>query len=391
MRLQPNLEASILAELTRDDLINVVDENNEFYVILPPTDTRAYIFRTFVLDNTVEGNRVNVRLEPALEAPVIGQLNTGDHVEGTVSPLSSKWLEIAPPPSTRFYVCKEYVENVGSPSMIAQIEKRRNEVVALLNSAQMISDNELRKQYQNINLDTSIAHLNSVIKQYSDFPQYGEKAKELLNNIQEVYLQKKIAYLENRAIKAETSQQYQSAQIAALSSAQSASIQRESMNSISKEAKPESTENSFGSTTKPDIQNSLDFSEAENFATIPNWTDPFNSDSMTVKMASWIPNERSLYESWELENANATPQNFYEQAFSSATTLHGIVEPYSRTVKNKPGDYLLISPTTSLPIAYLYSTQINLQDKVGHEVTLQGLKRPNNNFAFAAYYVSSVE
>ena len=41
MRLQPNLEASILAELTRDDLLNVVDENNEFYVILPPPDTRA--------------------------------------------------------------------------------------------------------------------------------------------------------------------------------------------------------------------------------------------------------------------------------------------------------------------------------------------------------------
>jgi hypothetical protein len=98
-----------------------------------------------------------------------------------------------------------------------------------------------------------------------------------------------------------------------------------------------------------------------------------------------------LYESWAFENADASPQDFYEKEFNSAITLHGVLEPYSRTVKNKPGDYLLISPTTSLPIAYLYSTQVNLQDRVGHEVTLQALKRPNNNFAFAAYYVISVE
>ncbi len=398
MRLQPSLEASILCELTRDDLLNVVDENNEFYVILPPPDTRAYIFRTFVLDNTVEGNRVNVRLEPALEAPVIAQLNSGDRVDGTISPLSSKWLEIAPPASTRFYVCKEYVENVGGPSMMAQIEKRRTEVAALLNSAQMISEIELQKKFLNINLDSAIAHLNSVIKQYTDFPQYGERAKELLSNIQEVYLQKKISYLENRAITAETSHLHQSAQIAALNSAQTASINRETPKEINKDANrdvaPDFIKNSVES-SKLTAQNFVESKETVNYAESPNWNDPFSSKSMTAKMSNWIPNERSLYESWAIANAGGvatpTPQEFYEQESGSATTLHGVLEPYSRTVKNKPGDYLLVSPTTALPIAYLYSTRVNLQDKVGHEVTLHGLKRPNNNFAFSAYYVISID
>ncbi|MGZ3733102.1 MAG: SH3 domain-containing protein, partial [Parachlamydiaceae bacterium] len=89
MRLQPSLDALILRELSKDDLLSVVGESNEFYAILPPKDTKAYIFRTYVLDDIVEGSRVNVRLEPAIEAPVIAQLNSGDKVEGIISPLSS--------------------------------------------------------------------------------------------------------------------------------------------------------------------------------------------------------------------------------------------------------------------------------------------------------------
>ena len=71
--------------------------------------------------------------------------------------------------------------------------------------------------------------------------------------------------------------------------------------------------------------------------------------------------------------------------------LKGILEPYHRNVKNRPGDYVLINPSTKLPIAYLYSTKVNLQRKVGQAITVQGLARPHNNFAFPAYFILSVE
>lgn len=380
MRLQPSLEAPILCELTRDDLLNIVGESNEFYVILPPPDTRAYIFRTFVLDNSVEGNRVNVRLEPALEAPIIAQLNTGDRVDGVISPLSSKWLEINPPLSTRFYVCKEYVENIGSPSMMAQIEKRRTEVTALLNSAQVMSENELQKNYKDVNLDTAIAHLNNVIKHYQDFPQCVERAKELLSNIQETHLQKKIYYLEARALNAESSHQ-QAVKTAASLQAEIARTRKEEIALASPSLAIEEKTLSTMSDAAPN----------ESYLETPNWNDPFNTKAMTTKMAIWLPAERALYETWATGNSEAHPQNFYENQFSETVTLHGVLEPYARTVKNKPGDYLLVSPSTALPIAYLYSTRVNLQENVGHEVTLHALKRPNNNFAFPAYFVISIE
>jgi len=44
-----------------------------------------------------------------------------------------------------------------------------------------------------------------------------------------------------------------------------------------------------------------------------------------------------------------------------------------------------------LGVAYLYSTQVNLEDFVGKRVTLLVSPRPNNNFAFPAYYVFEVE
>lgn len=362
MRLQPSLEAPILSEFAKDDLLNVVGESGDFYVILPPKDTRAYIFRTFVLDGTVEGNRVNVRLEPALEAPVIAQLNSGDRIEGVVSPLSSKWLEIAPPASTRFYVCKEYVEKIGNALLMKQIEKRRIESSVLLNSAQQNSEIELQKNYQDINLEGVIIDLNTLIKEYTDFPKYVERAKTLLSIIQESYLQKKIAYLEAKAFAIESQ----------TSDAKPVTSETESI----KKQDPLPRDDSFNQTPRKAAS---------------NWETPFDPNKMTPRMALWIPQERSLYEAWTLTHKNGTPKDFYEEQFGDTVELKGIVEAYSRPIKIKPGDYLLVNSLTNLPIAYLYSTQVDLLKNSGKEVLVHAVRRPNYNFAFPAYYVISIE
>src|ERR1700733_5854842 len=125
MRLTPSLESPIVKELERGDLLLVTNIEEEFYVVKPPQTVKGYIFRTFVLDNVVEGNRVNVRLLPDKEAPVMVQLNQGDRIEGEISPLNSKWLEITPPGSVHFYVIKEYVENIGGPSTLARLQNQK--------------------------------------------------------------------------------------------------------------------------------------------------------------------------------------------------------------------------------------------------------------------------
>jgi hypothetical protein len=108
-------------------------------------------------------------------------------------------------------------------------------------------------------------------------------------------------------------------------------------------------------------------------------------------MAAWIPVEQSIYETWASENDHRTQDEFYHEQSHSSVALRGIIEPYNRVIKNKPGDYILVNQSNHLPIAYLYSTQINLQDRVGHEVTIHGLKRDDHNFAFPAYFDLGIE
>lgn len=334
MRAQPSLESPVIKELNKSDLLIVTGETDDFYSVLPPQGLKAYIFRTFVLDNTVEGQRVNVRIEPSVDGPIVAQLNTGDKVDGVVSPLNSKWLEISMPESARFFVAKEYLEKVGDASLLQQITKKRNDVNSLLESTYTNGQQEMSKPYPDIKLDNIIKNYNRIIEQQAEFPDQAARAKELLKVLQENYLQKKIAYLE---------------------------------------AKAETKTETYIIQTIPQAGSN------EQFA--------LSKPVTTAKMAAWNDVEDALYRSWEKGRPGETLDRFYEDQLLEAKELKGVVEVYTKPVKNKPGDYVLVNKMTNGIIAYLYSNKVNLADKVDQEVTVKVSARPNNNFAFPAYFV----
>ena len=61
-----------------------------------------------------------------------------------------------------------------------------------------------------------------------------------------------------------------------------------------------------------------------------------------------------------------------------------------REIKNKPGDFIL-RDNSDIPLGYLYSTQVDLKAFEGKEVSVLVVSRPNNHFAFPAYYVINIE
>lgn len=343
LRLQPTLDSHILNELNRDDMLVILGETDDFYAVQPPSDVKAYIFRTYVLDGVVEGNRVNVRLEPELSSPVIAQLNSGEKIQGIISGDDKKWLEIAPPASTRFYIAKEYIENIGEPSLLAAIQKQREEIDTALNSVYLNSQSELQKPFEEIHLEGMQNELNKIMASQDKFPTQAVKAKELSNSIQEIYLQKKAQYidLKHKAMTAE----------------KSPVIQKIDM--VTKETTAPSN------TASPVVAN--------------------------AKMEEWLPVEQKLFDVWSVQHPNATIDDFYNDQTKDAVTLNGVVDSYIRMVKNKPGDYVLTNVKSGTPIAYLYSTKNNLKEWAGHEVTIKALPRENNNFAFPAYFVLTIE
>ncbi len=340
MRMQPDVESHIIRELNKNDLISVVGEEENFWVVEPPAGAKAYVFRSFILDNVVEGNRVNVRLEPSLEAPVIGHLNGGERIQGVISALNNKWMEIAPPSHTHFYIAKEYVNYAGGPEFKEQIDKRRSSAEQLLDATALLSKAELRKSFDEVDFDRICKSFNTIITDYSEFSEYADQAKEALATFQEAYIQKRISHIELQS---------EEALVAATSS-----------------------KKFFGkgkNTPKIGMSDVL--------------------VQITDKMKMWEPVEESLYLSWTNVNDSHNIQQFYDDQKLTAETVSGILEPYNSPVKSKPGDFIVRDK--DVPVAYVYSTCVNLQNLVGEKVTFIASPRPNNNFAFPAFYVLSAE
>jgi uncharacterized protein YgiM (DUF1202 family) len=337
VRVNPDLESSIVKEVAKNDLIAIVGEKGDFWAVEPLPGTKAYVFRSFILDNVVEGNRVNVRLKPDLEAPVIGHLGAGEKVSGIISSLNNKWLEIAPPSNTRFYIAKDFVENIGGPEVKVKIEKRKSAAKQLLEATDLLSKAELKKPYHEIDIERFVHSYQTVVKDYADFPDYVTTAKDALASIQETYLQKKISYLEAKAGKKGVAHDL-------IDSEKGLALENESLRA---------------------------------------------KEDPSDRMKMWEPIEEALYLTWAHINGDRNIDEYYNEQNVTSVAVSGIVETYAAPVKNKPGDFILRDKDT--PVAYLYSTKVNLQNLVGKKVTLIGTPRPNNNFAFPAFYVLDSE
>jgi hypothetical protein len=351
LRIKPDLDSHIFRQIGKNDLLLIVGEDIDFYAVQPPKDTKAYIFRSYILDNVIEANRVNIRLEPHADAPIIGQLQAGDKVNGHPCALNHKWFEIAAPANTRFYVSKEFVSNVGGPDFIATMDKRKKQVDEQLNAAFLSAETECKKNYEDMSPQPLIEQFQAIVKNFSDFPEATQHAKEALALLKDTYLQKKISYLESKA--------------------------------------------QLSPTVKDEL---LARHKAENQELFANNTEQAGKElfakrnskkEMTDKMRFWETMEESLYLSWTAFHTGRKMDDFYAEQKANAIVLTGVIEQYDHPVKNRPGDYVLHGPDS--PIAYLYSTTLNLDKYEGKEITILAAPRPNNHFAFPAYFVLTVE
>ena len=329
LRTQPDLDSAVVKELQKGEYLAILDEVDDFWITEAPSDLKAYVFRSFVLDNVIEGNRVNVRLHPNMEAPVIVHLNSGDTINGEICETNHKWIEIDAPKTSRFYVSKNYIENVGGLEIKQTHDTRLSLVKDQMALAESFAKAEMEKEYSAIDFDQMNRNFQLVIQDYTDFPQYTDQAKDMLSAIQEKFIDKRISYMESKAT--------------------------------------HETAPAAGS----------------------NHKQAFVNASPTDKMKTWEPVEEALFLGWSGGHEARSFQDYQLEQKIAAERISGILEPYSAPVKCKPGDYVV--KHNDLPVGYVYSTVVNLQDLVGKKVSLIGAPRPNNNFAFPAYFVLGVE
>lgn len=367
VRLQSNYEGPIIREMNRGDLLLILGETDEFYAIKPPDESRGYVFRTYILDNVVEGERVNIRLQPDRDATIIAQLKTGDRIEGNPAQANNKWLEIKLPHSTRFFIAKEYVEKVGDIGFKDRLDQKRNAAYDLLLTTDAMSKSEMMKPYNQMGITGIKANYQHIINDYQEFPEIITLAQESLNAIQNAYTAKKIAYLEE--------QSRHSSSTIEVNKKLSVELQahRNKINDLEQQIE----QNKQTTVSQPALEQPIYSSK--------------KPSQLPVNMSTWIPVEEALYNEWTAQPGKNNPQDFYEEQKEKGFVLRGIIDPYTRPLKNKPGDYMLLNSSSKLPVAFIYSTHINLQDYVGHEVSITVTPRNNNNFAFPAYFVLAIE
>lgn len=363
LRTQPSLEGHVVCETTPGQLFGVLGEENDYYAVTPPRHTKGYVFRTFVLDNVIEGERVNVRLYPDIEAPVIARLNTGDRVNATLCDANSKWLEVDLPDTAHFFIAKEYIEKKGDIALVKQYELRHHEASHLLKSAFLFAQGEIQKPFPQIEMEQMNKKFQDLIKTYSDISDVVAQAEEASNVMQELYTQKKIAFLESKANHTASVVEFKQEYLDRLAA--------------------------LGISIQPRVEENALTRLGHAASSTLGLAATIGSDEMTDKMLVWEPLEESLFHLWAAANGEDSIEEFYREEDLHAIYLSGLIEAYNKPVKNLPGDFLLKSDNQ--PVAFLYSTRVNLEKMIGNHVTIRVAPRPNNHFAFPAYFVLSVE
>ena len=333
LRLQPSLDGAILSELNPGDLVIITGEIDDYYAIKPEKKWRGYLYRAYILDNIIEANNVNLRLEPNTNAPVLAQFNQGEKIFGTICPQNNKWLEVDLPESVEFYVAKNYVLNIGDVALYHKIQSRRQQLAKRLTSLQENIQTEMQKPFREIQLVPFINDLKTIIAQNQDLADFTLQAENMIKALQEKYVE-----LSQKIPQADTT----------------------------------TTESHIAQTDEQPTQPKE-----------PLFSRRLASFSLERQ-------EVSLVEQAIAEGRAVTKEDFYLNEQKTAQEQTGQLIPYERMAKNRPGDFMLVDQKTKVPVAYLYSCNVDLNQFIGQTIRLIVSPRPNHHFALPAYFVHNV-
>lgn len=359
LRVAPHTDSSVIRELSKGDLVAVIGEKKDYYVVSVMDGMKGYVFRTFILDNTIEGEQVNVRSEPSTSAPILSRLSRGTQVSLTQNQTPGKWLEIELPSQCVLYVAKNFVTNKGPVEIYKQQEQQKKLALNLLEQAQDFAKVELQKDIDEIDLEAIYKKINLLQdEEFKHVPNLTQRIHKTLEEVQDAYLTKSMEH----------------AQKAPAPSKPVAQETTSSQTTITK-AHEATAPKTMGSLLSRHIRKQIAVK-----------TSPSLKGRETL--------ENSLFKIWvsmqpQGKTGNLTLDDFYKDEQKKQLVLTGEIEPYAHVVKNNPGDFLLKNGEAT--VAFLYSTKIDLSQWVGKKISITCLPRPNNCFAFPAYYVTHIK
>lgn len=126
LRAKPMLIVEVAGQVQAGAILNVKSSREDWIEVEVPHEIGVWVSRSYVKDDKITGNNVNIRAGPGMNFSVIGQLNEGESVE--IMESYGDWLKIAPKPQCSLWVHRSLVEPVevtpDAPATVPAAERQ---------------------------------------------------------------------------------------------------------------------------------------------------------------------------------------------------------------------------------------------------------------------------
>ncbi len=130
LRAQAGLDAEVVGQVERGELLTSVSSHDEWVEVLPPPHVVFWVHGDFIEDGLVIGSRLNVRSGPGVNYAILATLERGDSI--TARDTFAEWVSIAPPSDATLWIASDLVLPVRPeppPEPVVEEAPRRQEVV----------------------------------------------------------------------------------------------------------------------------------------------------------------------------------------------------------------------------------------------------------------------
>lgn len=107
IRTDSTANSQVICAVKNGGRLKVASELYEWYKVCLPPQAPSYIRKDLIQEETVSGERVNVRLEPNQNSAIVGKANKGDPV--TIISEQSGWYKIKPLKNSFGWIHKKFV------------------------------------------------------------------------------------------------------------------------------------------------------------------------------------------------------------------------------------------------------------------------------------------
>jgi len=97
VRARGDKNAELVAQLTKDERVEVLDTKGDWLKITLPASAKCYVATKFIKDGVTTGDAINIRCGPGTNFKDIGKLAKGERVE--VVEAKGEWTQISRPPT----------------------------------------------------------------------------------------------------------------------------------------------------------------------------------------------------------------------------------------------------------------------------------------------------